>query len=99
MGEQILPELCDHQLRGRCEEINLYEVEHALNREENQQPERDFIEQSRVRRDECRVEQVTHDLGERQGYTGARQQTNERHGESPKVRTYSRKQLSERARR
>ncbi len=79
--------------------IDLDEVEHSLNRKENQQAQRDFIEECRVRRDERRVEQVAHDLRECQGYAGARQQTHERQGQSPQVRAYSRKQLSERPRR
>ncbi len=99
MGEQIFAQLRNHQLRGRRQEIDLDEVEHSLNREENQQAQRDFIEECRVRRDECCVEQVTHDLRESQGYAGARQQTHECQGQSPQVRAYSRNQLPERPRR
>jgi hypothetical protein len=96
MGEQILAKLRDYELRRRREQIYLHEVEHSLNREENEQSKRYLVEEARIGRDERRVEQVPHDLWERQRDAGAQEQTHEGDKQSPQMRADSRKQPGER---
>jgi hypothetical protein len=76
-GEEILSELGDHQLGRRGEQIHLDEVEQSLNREQNEQADRDPVEQGGVRGYERCVEQAPDYLRKCECDRGAAQQTDE----------------------
>jgi hypothetical protein len=96
MREEILSELGNHQLRRRGEQIHLNEIEQSLNREQEEEPDRDPIQQGGISRYECRVEQAPHDLRKCERDCGAAQQTNESDYESGEIRADSREQAAKR---
>src|SRR6266550_463457 len=93
----IFAKLRDHQLGRGGQQIDLDEVERGLNREKNEQAERDSVEQLRVRRNERGVEEVPHDLGKSQRDTGASQQAHESENQSSQIRANPRQQSAQRA--
>src|SRR3954464_14727898 len=97
--EQILPELRNHELGRRCEQVHLDEVQQRLYREEHEQSDRDLVQQRRIRGDKSRVEEVPHDLRKCERDARAAKETNERDHQPRHVRTYARQQSSKRTRR
>jgi hypothetical protein len=95
--EQLLPQLRYHQLRSRREQVDLHEVEHGLNREQYEKPDRYRIEQRRIRRHERRIQEVPYDLRKRERDRGAEQQAHEREQQSARIRPYARQKPSQRA--
>jgi hypothetical protein len=99
VGEEILSQPRDDQLRRRGEQIHLHEIEYSLYREQDEEPYRNCVEQRRVGRDECRIEQVSYDLWKGERDRGARQQTHERAEQAAGIRSYAREQAGQRTRR
>ena len=75
--------------RGR-EQVDLDEIHRALQREQRDQPERDPVEQRAVALLERRVEQVAHDVREREPDAGRDDETDRADRERAAIRAHSR---------
>jgi hypothetical protein len=97
MREEVLPQRGDHALTGGREQVHLHEVHRALQQEQQDQAERDSVEQCAVALLERRVEQVPHDLWEREADAGRNEQTGGRDHQPSRVLTDARQQPGEHA--
>ena len=81
MREHVLAQLRDHPLRRAGEQVDLHEVHRALQREGEHEPDRDAVEQGAVALLERGVEQVAHDVREREADRGGDDEAHGAHGE------------------
>src|SRR6185436_5741317 len=96
MREHVFTQSGDDALRRRRQQEDLYEVHHALQREQPEEAEGDAIEERAVVSLERRVEKPSHDLGEDQPHRGGDEQADRGNRQASAVGTQPGKQPAER---
>ena len=99
MREHVLAQLRDHPLGRAREQVDLHEVHRALQREREDEPERDPVEQRTVALLERGVEQVAHDEREREADRRRDDEADGADGEPARVRPDPRHDARERCER
>ena len=92
-GEEPGPESNDHLLPRHTEQVDLQEVEHALDREQDQQADGDRVEVDQVPGDERGVQQKADDEGEGEADRRAEQEGDAGESDLPAVRAHQRPEL------